>query len=367
MSRVRVSSSAPRKARTVPAVRALVLSHAGPTAPSSAYRATGADLFVEARCPPTAWPWRATSGGSPTRRPTRRDRAHRVNRGPGGSWATVGLAGHPNGFLRTVAHPEAFADPDQARRARRRRIPRRRARTQVDLGPGARLDVNVDDPVLAAPAARGLQRVPGRPGTQPVLAPMAAGRDGPRHRDARRRGVGPRRRLGLRREELGQGRLPRLVVVGPGPGVRGARGLRGVRRRLVHAGPLRTTVTAVVVLLPDGTLVRLGNPGTSPVRAQVTDEDWVLRGRSAAGSWRSRALAAGRRARAARAAARRETQHPGRDRAPRRVDAGDGRRRGRLVWRGESSLAALEHGGVDRAGPRWPGAVTAPVRRTPRQ
>ena len=206
-----------------------------------------------------------------------------VNRGPGGSWATVGLAGHPNGFLRTVAHPEAFADPTRLGAHAGDAFHGVELRIQVDLGPGARLDVNVDDPVLAAPAARGLQRVPGRPGTQPVLAPMAAGRDGPRHRDARRRGVGPRRRLGLRREELGQGRLPRLVVVGPGPGVRGARGLRGVRRRVVHAGPLRTTVTAVVVLLPDGTLVRLGNPGTSPVRAQVTDEDWVLRGRSA--SW----------------------------------------------------------------------------------
>ena len=51
MSRVRVSSSAPRKARTAPAVRALILSHAGPTAPSSAYRATGADLFVASTLP----------------------------------------------------------------------------------------------------------------------------------------------------------------------------------------------------------------------------------------------------------------------------------------------------------------------------
>ena len=47
------------------------------------------------------------------------------------------------------------------------------------------------------------------------------------------------------------------------------------------AGPLRTTVTGLVVLLPDGRLVRLGDPVVSPVRAEVTDEHWVLRGRSA--------------------------------------------------------------------------------------
>jgi hypothetical protein len=43
---------------------------------------------------------------------------------------------------------------------------------------------------------------------------------------------------------------------------------------------LRTKVTALVVRLPDGTLLRLGNPGTSPVRAMITDDRWVLNGRS---------------------------------------------------------------------------------------
>jgi tocopherol cyclase len=48
----------------------------------------------------------------------------------------------------------------------------------------------------------------------------------------------------------------------------------------VSAGPFRTKVTALVVRLPDGTLLRLGNPGTSPVRAMITDDSWVLIGRS---------------------------------------------------------------------------------------
>ena len=42
-----------------------------------------------------------------------------VNRGPDGHWATLGLAAHPNGFLRTVAHPEGTASTDRARRLRR--------------------------------------------------------------------------------------------------------------------------------------------------------------------------------------------------------------------------------------------------------
>ena len=48
----------------------------------------------------------------------------------------------------------------------------------------------------------------------------------------------------------------------------------------VSAGPFRTKVTALVVRLPDGTLLRLGNPGTSPVRAMITDDSWVLIGRT---------------------------------------------------------------------------------------
>jgi hypothetical protein len=33
-----------------------------------------------------------------------------VNRAADGYWATLGLAGRPSGFLRTVEHPEGAAD-----------------------------------------------------------------------------------------------------------------------------------------------------------------------------------------------------------------------------------------------------------------
>src|SRR5690606_20796310 len=42
----------------------------------------------------------------------------------------------------------------------------------------------------------------------------------------------------------------------------------------VSAGPFRTEVTALVVRLPDGRVVRLGDPVVSPVTARVTDTTW---------------------------------------------------------------------------------------------
>ena len=289
-----------------------------------------------------------------------------VNRGPGGSWATVGLAGHPNGFLRTVAHPEAFADPTRLGAHAGDAFHGVEQRIQVDLGPGARLDVNVDDPVPGRAGGTGAPACSRRPGTQPVLAPMAAGRDGPRHRDARRRGVGPRRRLGLRREELGQGGFPDSwwwgqaqgfaepeVVAFAGAGARGATahdGHRGrrtpARRHLGPTGQPRHLTGAgsghrrgLGAARPVGQLDR-GGRGHSPLAAaHVLPVPLPAERRNIPGA----------------------IEHLG---GSMRVTV---RRRGRLVWRGESSLAALEHGGVDRARPRWPGAVTAPVRRTPRQ
>lgn len=118
----------------------------------------------------------------------------------------------------------------------------------------------------------------------------------------------------------------------------------------VVAGPLRTEVTALVVRLPDGRILRLGNPVTSPVRADVGDERWRLEGRS--GDW-SVSVDADAPLVAAhvlpvplvgqRRAVPGAIEHlSGRLRA-------EVRRRGRAVWAGESRLAGLEHGGLVRA------------------
>jgi len=118
----------------------------------------------------------------------------------------------------------------------------------------------------------------------------------------------------------------------------------------VSAGPLRTEVTALVVRLPDGKLLRLGNPGTSPVHADVTDESWVITGRSR--SWQVELhghatlddslvlpVPLVEELRAALGA----LEHLGAT-----VTVRVHHRRS-LVWEGTSHLAGLEHGGLDRA------------------
>jgi hypothetical protein len=118
----------------------------------------------------------------------------------------------------------------------------------------------------------------------------------------------------------------------------------------ITAGPLRTTVTALVVLLPDRRLIRLGDPVVSPVRAKLTDDRWVLRARSM--PWwvdvegygpldAAHVLPVplpGERRNVAGA-----IEHLG---ATMRVRV---RHLGRLVWEGASRVAALEHGGIERA------------------
>ena len=102
--------------------------------------------------------------------------------------------------------------------------------------------------------------------------------------------------------------------------------------------------------LPDGTVIRLGDPVVSPVHAHVTDELWSLEGRSA--RWRvdiegSGPLASAHVLPVPLPLERRNVpgaiEHLG---AHLRVRV---HRRGSLVWEGESHLAALEHGGIDRA------------------
>lgn len=118
----------------------------------------------------------------------------------------------------------------------------------------------------------------------------------------------------------------------------------------VVAGPLRTEVTALVVRLPDGRVLRLGNPVTSPVRADIGDEHWRLEGRSR--GW-SVSVDADSPLSAAHVL---PVPLVGERRAvPGAIEHLSGRLRvhvchhGRQVWAGESGLAGLEHGGLERA------------------
>ena len=118
----------------------------------------------------------------------------------------------------------------------------------------------------------------------------------------------------------------------------------------VVAGPLRTEVTALVVRLPTGRLLRLGNPVTSPVHADVTDERWSLRGR--AWGWD---IAVEAEAPLGDALILPVPLVGLRRSAPGAIEHLAGRlrvrvrHRGRVVWAGTSPLAGLEHGGLHRA------------------
>lgn len=118
----------------------------------------------------------------------------------------------------------------------------------------------------------------------------------------------------------------------------------------VVAGPLRTEVTGLVVRLPDGKVLRLGNPVTSPVRADIGDEHWRLEGRSR--GWEvsvdaSAPLSAAHVLPVPLVGQRRAT--PGAiEHLSGRLNV-EVRHQGREVWAGQSTLAGLEHGGLERA------------------
>lgn len=275
-----------------------------------------------------------------------------VNRADDGYWSTLGLGAHPIGFLRAVEHPEGRADPDRLGAHAGPAFVGGEASLRVDLGPGARLDVAVADPAPWPRAALGgssvFQSVPAlNQYWHPwLLGGIASGNA----------------TLGGERWDLdgwqvyaernwGRGGFPNAWWWGQAHGFAERDGCVAFAGGQVHSGPLRTEVTALVVRLPGGPLLRLGNPGTSPVRAEITDERWHLAGRSA--RWLVEVEGAAPRGashvlpvplpRERRNVAGALEHLGGRLRV--RVS-----RRGRgPVWEGESTVAGLEHGGLERA------------------
>lgn len=317
-----------------------------------AYRSSGADLPFEDPLPThgvamEGYFWRFTDPAS-GRVVIALDG---VNRAMDGTWSTLGVAAHPNRFLKTAAHPEGHAVADRLGVVSGSAFVGSSDRLHVDLGQDARIDVRVDDPVPWPRRSFGGSSVfQSVPGLNQYWHPWLLG--GSAHGTAV---------VGSDTWELdgwavyaeknwGKGGFPDSWWWGQAQGFADPTVCVAFAGGEVTAGPLRTTVTALVVLLPDGTLVRLGDPAVSPVRAEVSDERWILRGRSA--QWRIDVEGVGTLAQAhvlpvPLPAERRNVpgaiEHLG---ASMRVSV---RRRGRLVWQGESSVAALEHGGIDRA------------------
>jgi hypothetical protein len=279
-----------------------------------------------------------------------------VNRGPATGdgprhWATLGVATHPGGFLRTTAHPEGRADAGALGASAGSAFCGTVDRLRVDLGPDCRIDARVVDPVPWPRRSLGgssvFQTVPGL--NQYWHPWLLSGR-------ARGRAVVGDDTWDLdgwdvyAEKNWGREGFPESWWWGQAHGFGERDACVAFAGGDVHAGPLRTRVTALVVRLPGGRLVRLGDPLVSPVRADVGDEHWSLRGRSA--QWHVEVegwgdLGAAYVLPVPLPGERRNTpgaiEHLG---ASMRVRV---RRRGRLVWEDESSLAALEHGGIERA------------------
>ena len=274
-----------------------------------------------------------------------------VNRDTDGEhWSTLGLAGHPGGFLSVDAHPEGFADPGRLTVSAGGAFAADERRVRVDLGPQAKLELTVADP-LGWPRRRfggssGFQSVPGlNQYWHPwLLGGRASGRAtlGDEVWDFTDAEV-------YGEKNWGREGFPDSWWWGQAQGF-GDGACVAFAGGQVSVGPLRTEVTALVVRLPDGALVRLGNPVVSPVVARVSDEVWLVRGRGR--GWEVEVeghapLSDAHVLPVPLPSERRNTpgalEHLG---ATMSVTV---RRGGRLVWRGTSPLAALEHGGLERA------------------
>ncbi len=274
-----------------------------------------------------------------------------VNQATGGTWSTLGLAAHPHGFLHTAAHPLGSAAKEGLGAFSGDAFHGTADRLWVDLAPDAQLEVDITHPVPWPRKSLGGSSVfQAVPGLNQYWHPWLLGGS------ARGKAVVGTETWDLdgwsvyAEKNWGKGGFPDSWWWGQAQGFAEPSVCVAFAGGEVTAGPISTTVTAVVVLLPDGKLIRLGDPVVSPVRAEVTDERWSLHGRSA--QWRvdiegSGSLDTAHVLPVPLPVERRNVpgaiEHLG---ASMRVTV---RRWGRIVWQGESHLAALEHGGIDRA------------------
>lgn len=320
---------------------------------TKAYRATGADL-------PGGDPLRAHGVGMEGYFWRFTDVPHGrtlialigVNQGPRGPWATVGLASS-DGFLRTAAVHTGWADPDSVGAAAGPVFAGDGRTVRVDLGPDARLDLVLQDtlgwPYRLFGGSSGFQLVPG---LNQYWHPWLLG--------GRASGTAT---LGDRTWHLadaqvyaeknwGREGFPEAWWWGQAQGFGEPGACLAFAGGMVRAGPLHTTVTALVVRLPDGRVLRLGNPGTSPVRAQVGAGSWLLSGRASLRGWQIEVEghATQDRAHVLPIPLPREERN-----VPGDLEVLPGQvwvrvlHRGREVWAGESSLAGLEEGGRELA------------------
>ena len=303
-----------------------------------------------------------------------------VNRGPEGHWATLGLASDEvtmpleaggsrrpgdgpavsssSNFssLRLAAAPHGWAHPHRVGARSADRFEYRADGIRVDMGDGARLHVDITDPVpwphdtVTHRAVGGSSIFQSVPRLNQYWHPWLLGghAHGWAELDGQRWEFDGAEVYG--EKNWGAEGFPDSWWWGQAQAFGEPDTCVAFAGGQIHSGPLRTEVTAVVVRLPGGRVFRLGNPVVSPVRADVGDDEWRLRGRGY--GWDVRILG--------RSPLERAHVLPVPLPSQGRNSAGaiehlageleiEVRRHGRLVWSDRSHLAALEHGGLARA------------------
>ena len=274
-----------------------------------------------------------------------------VSRAADGVWANVALASHPHGFARNVDVERAGADPQRLGVwAGDGVFSAGRDHLRVDLGRDARLDVRLETeqgftrrpfggcgPAHALPGLGQYWHphvLGGRATGQATLGEEVVELDGADVYAEKNWGRGGFPGRWWWGQAQGFARRDVCVSFAGGP---------------VELGPASFSATALVVRL-GSTVIRLGNPLLAPVRADVDERRWALRARGLVWSVELEGSAVPGDAHvlevplpAERRSVPGALEHLG---ARLRMVV---RRRGRVVFAGESALAGLELGGLERA------------------
>lgn len=279
----------------------------------------------------------------------------------GDRWATVGIAAEPWGHLATAELAGAWADPARlgvraGREGGEGRVEADARRLDAVLG-ASEVHVVVEDPRPWPHRHLGGSSVfQAVPGLNQYWHPWLLGGRATGHAviDGERVEIDGWQVYG--EKNWGRGGFPDAWWWGQAQGFADREACVAFAGGQITAGPsvrgrrLHTEVTALVVALPDGRVVRLGDPLVSPVRTQARPGRWQLHGRSA--RWRIEVDA---------------SIEPGQDfvlpvplveerrNTPGALESLVGRlevrvaERGREVWQGSTTLAGLELGGRELA------------------
>ena len=290
----------------------------------AAYRRTGADVPFGDPVPShgaemEGWFWRVTDPA--TGRVV--VALCGVNRHPAGDWATVAVALHPGGIVRSAALDDARADRTRLRPARRHgggghdsRRPADRLRVDLD---DVHLDLRFTESFEWPKAFGGGGVFSAVPFLNQYWQPVPPGRRRLRWRHLRRQRIRGRALVARRRDRVygernwGAG-FPDRWWWGQAHDFDGADVSVAFSGGVLRLGPIARPVCGVVVRLGDR-VIRITPP--APVHSDVTAGRWTVRARS----WRyqdrpGRGRHRHRTARAAGAAAGRATQRRHRLRAP---------------------------------------------------